>query len=283
MIKPGSEKENTSPSETTNSDFKQYDEYWLSKARMQLDGDIDRYSRRLKTLYKFLDYLAAGTFFGGVAFTTYLKSTNLIVYLLFIVPLLTIAIGKYYVGVKGTEVISKETDMRSPTQINKYYVAIVKKLSEQVKEAASFVGIATGVTLTLLPFGIYIQNLEEDNTIDGKFLVVQYDQANLTINGNIPESKKVTAILYGKNKKKKVRTPITTDILIQKPGKISASLDLSLLDISLDSLDLFYSFGQKKVRSTYRYVENTASVKTDQSQNKKEQGIQNDTLTKNQE
>ena len=231
--------------------FVRYDDYWLQKARTMIDGSIDVFTKRLKTLNNFLNYLATGTFLGGVSYTTYLESDRLEVYILFIIPLIVIAIAKYYVSVKGSEPAMQEVDMRSPTKINEEYNDILGTLAEQVKEAGRLVAIATGFVLFCLPLAVYFQNHKKTIEPPVNYTSVQYDGSNLNLQANLQKAEKVSLILYGTDAKKKPKT-VYSDILLQKPGELSKTIEIADLKLQLDSLDMLYTVDGKVQRHTFR-------------------------------
>jgi len=110
-----------SPHESNDKTFLRYDDYWLQKGREMVDGSFETLSKRLTALNNYLNYLIGGTFITGTALTTYLKSPKFEVYVLVAIPVIAVAIAKFMIGIKGSEPVSKNTDMRSPTQINEDY------------------------------------------------------------------------------------------------------------------------------------------------------------------
>lgn len=253
--------------------FVRYDDYWLQKARTLIDGSIELFSARLATLNNFLNYLALGTFLGGITYTTYKTSTRPEVFGLFVLPLICIAIAKYMVSVGGSDIVMKEKDMRSPTQINDGYNDILKTLSLQVKDAAWWVGFATAVTVVCFPFAMYFQNVANETKTPKSYLSVQSDGNTLSLNGSLSEVEKMSAILYGKNLKKKSRAPIHTDILFQKPGVLSATIDLKKNKIVLDSVELNYEEGEQSLRHTFRIMKSTSKAETKPAQGTNQKAV----------
>lgn len=253
----------------TSKDWLQYDEYWLLKGREIINNTVTTLEKRLKTLNTFLNYLAAGTFFGGISFSTYVESKNIAVYILIVIPLLSIAYAKYEVGIKGGQVINESTDMRSPNQINKEYNGILTKLIKQVKEATLTVGIATGFTLACLPFAVYFHNSQKSIQAEGEYFAIQYDSKTLKVTGNEPKMKNLNIILFGKTPKNKVRIPIQREILLESPERFSTTFDLENIKIKLDSVELYYLLDEQKVKSTYRYYKNSPPIRPEKNQNNK--------------
>lgn len=264
-----SESSNKTGTMTNQSEeFFQYDEYWLKKGRSIIDNTISTLEKRIKNLNTFLNYLVAGTFFGGVSFSTYVESTNLAVYILITIPLIFIVIAKYKVGVKGGNIISESVDMRSPTQINKEYNDTLQKLTAKVREATLAVAVATGFSLVCLPFAVFFHNKEKSNTIDGEYFVVQYDSKILKVSGNEPKMKNLNVVLFGKTPNNKERTPIQREVLIENPTNFSSSFDLENLMIKLDSVEIHYILDEQEVKSTYRYTINKPPIKSKATKNK---------------
>ncbi|MBT8253104.1 MAG: hypothetical protein KJN68_03970, partial [Bacteroidia bacterium] len=172
--------------------FLRYDDYWLEKAREMIDSSVETFSKRLKTLNIFLNFLAGGAFIGSTTILTYLQSTNLAVFIFALIPLIFIAIAKYFVSVGGTEPAMETADMRSPTQINKNYGEIIVTLSDQVKYAAKWVGWATAFTLVAFPFAIYFHNLEKATPTPETYLSIQNDGTNLSLQGVLQDAEKVS-------------------------------------------------------------------------------------------
>lgn len=239
--------------------FVRYDDYWLQKAREMIDGSLEALSGRLNTLDKFLNFLVAGAFIGGVSLTTYLQSKELAVYVFALIPLVTIGIAKYFVNIGGTKPAMEGADMRNPTDINENYAQILVTLALQVKRASIFVGIATAFTLVSLPFAVYFHNQSENTKPPSTYLSIQNDGTNLSLQGVLPDAKKVSVTLYGKDAKKKAKPPIYTDLLLQKPGELEATINLKTLKIVIDSLELNYTASKQKQRHTYRMDRSVAN------------------------
>lgn len=245
----------------TDKPFVRYDDYWLQKGRDMIDGSIETLSKRLTHLDNFLTYLAAGTFLGGISLTTYLESTNIGVYGFVAIPYIFIGIAKFFTNIGGTAPTLETTDMRSPTQINENYAQILVSLSKQVKKASSWVAVATGFTLVLFPLAVYFHNIDKEVEIPKTYLSIQNDASNLSLNGVLPNAEKVSLTLYGKDVKKRLKMPIYTDLLLQKPGELNATINLKEINLVLDSLDINYSANGQKLRHTFRFLPAQASYK----------------------
>lgn len=234
-----------------NTPFVRYDEYWLQKARTLIDDSVALFTRRLNTLNKFLNYLAAGTFLGGITYTTYTQSPHLEVYVLAIIPFIFIAIAKYRVGVKGSEPAITDTNMRSPSEINQDYGELLKTISTQTKDATLWVAIATGFTLVCLPFAVFFQNRHAEVKTPDSYVNIQSDAHNVHIEGLLPKGEHVHVVLHGKNAKKETMAPYTTNIIKEDNGGISAVYSLKELELVLDSVQLKYQEGGKSHLYTY--------------------------------
>ena len=263
--------ENTGAQE--KNQFVRYDEYWLQKARTSIDNLTLSLSNRLESLNKFLNYLVAGTFLGlgGITFTAFLESTKWHIFLIFILPLIFIGIAKYKVSVVAGELEFKETDMRSPTQINDAFFKSIKVQSAHVKNAASYVGMATTFTLICFPLAIFLQNLEDSNEIPETYFSVTTDSdKKVFLHGSLPEIESLSVILYGKDLKKVPKPPVYTDILLQEKGHLNTTIDLKKISLLLDSLELSYETGSRKSNHRFTFPNNnkgTSSV-TEKKQTK---------------
>ncbi|GMN07492.1 hypothetical protein MTsPCn5_28810 [Croceitalea sp. MTPC5] len=251
MSKPMPDKSDTSP----KNQFVRYDEYWLQKARDSIDGTTQALTQRLESLNKFLNYLVAGAFLGvgGVTYATYLESPKWYIYLAFIIPLVIVGIAKYKVSIDGGELELRNTDMRSPTQINEAYFRIIAAQSKKVKDAAGYVGLATFFILICFPLAIFLQNLEESKDVPDTYFSVTTDSKSLYIQGNLGNVEKVWAVLYGKDLKNNVRPPIHADFLLQKKGQLDIIIDLKKLGLKLEKVELFYSEKDKKFNHIFGF------------------------------
>ncbi|GAB5400956.1 MAG: hypothetical protein Aureis2KO_25410 [Aureisphaera sp.] len=234
--------------------FVRYDEYWLQKARTLIDDSVALFTRRLTTLNKFLNYLAAGTFLGGITFTTYTQSPHLEVYLLAVIPFIFIAIAKYRVGVKGSEPAITDTNMRSPSEINQDYGELLKTLSAQTKDATIWVAIATAFTLVCLPFAVFFQNRLSQVTPPAQYVSVQNVNKVVQVHGLLPKAENISVTLYGKStlKKDSIVPGHTTAVIPKEDGSFMANYVLENFKMTMDSVHVAYQLSNKLHHYTYR-------------------------------
>ncbi|MDC8005385.1 hypothetical protein POV27_15080 [Aureisphaera galaxeae] len=257
--------ETETPAETP---FVRYDEYWLTKARTLIDGSIETFNKRLKTLNNFLNYLAGGTFLAGASFATYMKSTELEVYVLAAIPLLVIAVAKMFVGVKGSEPAMEDTNMRSPAEINEDYAKLLTKLSGQVKEAGVWVGIATAFTLVCLPFSIYFHNKHAAVEQPASYVHIESDGTEVRVTGLLPKGEDISVFLHGKNAKKEKVPAYTTTLLKEENGSFNAVYSIKDLGLTLDSVVVQYGKDNKLHSYTYKLVKGGASANPARAEDK---------------
>ncbi len=229
-----------------STSFVQYDEYWLQKARQLIDNSVEVFTKRLKSLNDFLDYLAAGTFLGFTGFAVYLKSSEPTVYWLVVIPLVAVAAAKWFVNVQGTQIALEETHMRSPSAINEYYTNMVVILSKQVRNAAIVVAGATLLSLALVPWAVYFHNRLSEIKIPDSYVHISYDDEKVEASGLLPKVDNIYLIMFGKKKgTDTISDPLYTSILQKKDSSLSTVLYLEELEIDLDSIMLQYQVGEK--------------------------------------
>ncbi|UII78582.1 hypothetical protein [Flagellimonas sp. CMM7] len=237
-------------------DFERYDDYWLKKARTFIDESLDSLSARIKSLNNFLNYLAGGTFIGGASYTTFLQSKELSVFVSFIIPIFFIGMAKFAITYGAGKIEMRDTDMRSPTQINDSYNAIISRIALNIKRSSGWVGVATFFSLICFPMANYFHNQEPELDIPKNFIsVTAHTKENeLVINGNLDNVEQIHVELFGKDTKKKKKDPVLLNIIQEESGEFKGLITLSRHEIkSIDSLDLSYKVNDKKVHSTYRF------------------------------
>ncbi len=242
--------------EETSKDFIRYDDYWLQKARTYIDGSLDVLSARIKSLNNFLNYLAGGAFIGGASYTTFLQSKEPLVFVSFIIPFFFIAMAKFAISFGASKIEMRETDMRSPTQINDSYNSLISRIALNIKRSSGWVGAATFFSLICFPMANYFHNQEKELYVPKNHISVSANtkKNELLINGSFEKLDKIHVTLFGKDVKNKSKDPIMMNFLQEDSGEFKSLIVLSRYGInSIDSLDLSYKIKDKLTHNTYRF------------------------------
>ncbi len=237
--------------------FERYDDYWLKKARTFIDESLNVFSERLKSLNNFLNYLAGGTFIGGASYTAFLQSKELLVFISFIIPVFFIGMAKFAITYGAGKIEMRQTDMRSPTQINDSYNAIVSRIALNIKRSSVWVGAATFFSLVCFPMANYFHNQEERINVPKNLISVTRNtkKNELAINGNLEKVEKIHIVLFGKDTKKNKKDPLLMNFVQEESGEFKGLIPLSRYGMnSIDSLDLSYEISDKMVHNTYRFI-----------------------------
>ncbi len=236
--------------------FDRYDDYWLKKARTLIDESLNVFSERLKSLNSFLNYLAGGTFIGAAGYTTFLQSKEILVFVSFIIPIFFIGMAKFAITYGAGKIEMRQTDMRSPTQINDSYNTIISRIALNIKRSSGWVGAATFFSLICFPMANYFHNQEPELNISNNFISVSADikKNELLIIGNLKKAENTHIVLFGKDTKKNKKDPVLMNLVQEESNEFKGLIALRRYGInSIDSLDLSYKIEGKMIHNTYRF------------------------------
>ncbi len=231
-----------------------YHHYWMVYIKKVLDQTIPDFQKKISNYKTFLNSVSGALLIGGIAWTTYVDTTNWKIFLLIFGPIVGLQLARLFVDVvfDRTDVININ-DITDSTQVHTAHNTRVLAMSQKATLAKIAVFIATVIFLFCVPYGIFLHNLESKKEVPSSYLNVTAESNTLSINGSLKDAEKVSAVLYGVNSKKEVAPPIYTDFILKEKGTLNATLDLKVLGISLDSLDLTYKTSQGHVRNTFRF------------------------------
>jgi hypothetical protein len=144
------------------SDSKTFDEFWLDKGQDLVTNTIKNLNQHLTNYRIYLDALTGLYLLGGATAQAFYQSTNLIVYLCFIIPMVFVQIGRYRISV-GQKVDLEGLDIRSPIKINDAHNKLVLSLKMGIDRAKSAMFYATVLVVIGAAVGMY--NLNIDNKL----------------------------------------------------------------------------------------------------------------------
>lgn len=191
----------------TNVPF-DYDRYWMAYLKDLLHNTVPKLQKRFQHYITYLDTLSITTFISGTTYVTYIQTDKLIIYLLFIVPIIVLQRVKHKISVDLTDPTYETIkEIRDPKQIHLSHNNIVNKLRERLLKANRSVSRATIIFLVCVPLGIYIHNCSET----AETSKVTFDKDNyILVDANLPD------------KAKDIILEIRGQVIQPKPKKASA-------------------------------------------------------------
>lgn len=142
------------------SDIKDFDSFWLEKGQTLVNDTFTNLNKHLKNYSTYLKTLIGFYTFLGLTSSLITASTNIKVYLIFILPYIILLLAQFKVS-SGQKVHLEVLDLRSPLQINEAYGKLVKGLQHDVISAKRWVALATFAILVGGTLAFYFLNLEK--------------------------------------------------------------------------------------------------------------------------
>lgn len=142
------------------SDLKDFDTFWLEKGQTLVNDTFTNLNKHLKNQNNYLKYLLGFYSTLGLASSLITGSTDIKVYLIFVLPYIILFLAVFKVSV-GQKAQLETLDLRSPLQINQAYGNLVTDLHKDVVKAKRWVALATFAILIGGGTSFYFLNKEK--------------------------------------------------------------------------------------------------------------------------
>lgn len=232
----------------------------------------------------FINSLLALTLFGGVALGTYLTTSCWYIYVLFALPMVTVVLARWMIGIEFSRPEYKSPDLRSPIQINKAFNSIVDARRKQLIRARSWVATTVSMFILCVPLGVFLFNKDKAEKEAKKqqpipeYVYVDNQDKAIVVKAKLPNVTDLQIHLIGLNPTTKKMDTIVSHVYKNEKGELIASYYKKRLSITVSKVNLTYPKADHL--ETYQFMIGKEAKKEDKDD--RQGKISNEDILKNQ-
>ncbi len=207
-----------------------YHHYWMVYIKNVLDNTIPEYQQRIENYKTFLGSLSGALVIGGIAWTSYVDSTNWKVFVLIFGPVVILQLARLIINVilDRTDFFQIE-DITDSTHVHMAHNTKVATLSKKATLAKYPVFIASIVFLVCVPWGIFLHNQDRSNSLESSEIIFSHD--DIYLNAIIPNGENPKIHFTGRLIDKKRDTTIIRRFNFNEQGNLNLHFNNHLLGL----------------------------------------------------
>ncbi len=179
-----------------------FDDYWVNRGKKFIDDSLENLKKTFERYRTYLNGLSVSTFVGGITLESFLQTTNLVLYLGFIVPVILFQLARLLFDIELSSPSFVRLDPRRPLRVRAAYELFLNRLRKKLKTGREVAAWVTLVGIVCIPSSLFY-SLQEREKIKEPSVQINYYNGIAHIKGRFPQDESIEIEFSGKYTKKK--------------------------------------------------------------------------------